>query len=150
MDFDPERLRRHLEAVSKEPSTIAEADQQQARLHENRDMAIWWAALVVLARERKNRVSHLLALRQLASNLAEIDFDDLVYLTAYLLCNTVSLAAEYDHGGDTPATVSAIIGPDKMLMFEKFVATDGRSCPVCGFDEGMSDHPCKGDEGEQG
>lgn len=147
-DLDPERLRELLDSVSKEPAIIAGADQQQARLHAHRDLCIWWASLVLLARERKNRLAHLIAMQQLTLNLAQLEYDDLVYLATYLLCNTVSLVSAYEYDDDIPATVSAIVKPENMLALEKFIASDGQSCPVCGHDDGTAEHKCKGDPDE--
>lgn len=139
--LSPEELRRILDEQAQRPGIIAHLDQQQAALDANRNIGIWWAALLLLCAERDNESAKVMALHHMRQFLASRTEEELMALTAFLFADTMMRITEYENDCDLKATVARIAG-DRMPMFEKFVDTGGTSCPACGADEGWGDHDC--------
>jgi len=104
----------------------------------------------MLAEARGNNLVHGLCIASLRRMLSNLENVDLVILTSYLLHNSIFMIARYEEGGDIPATVSNMFKPGNMLVAEKFVATDGGSCPYCGHDEAFDEHECHDPAGTEG
>lgn len=141
MSFSPEELQRILDEQSQRPGVIAHLDQQQAALDANRNIGIWWAALLLLCAERKNESAKLMALHHMRLFLGSRSEEEIMAMTAFLLTDIMMRITEHEQGNDLAAAVAMVAG-DRMLMFEKFVASGGTSCPACGADEGWGDHDC--------
>lgn len=139
--MNPDELQRRLTEGSRNPAVVAHLDQQQAALDDNRDIGIWWAALMSLADNRENATAKAMALHNLRLFLASRREDELLALTSYLLVDAVWRSATHGHEGSVVAVVSEMVG-EQMVFFEKFVATSGASCPACGANKGWGDHDC--------
>lgn len=147
--YDPEELRQKIEEKVADVGVQAAIDQQQAQLDRNRDEGTWWAALMTLCQQRGQLAATAVAGHNLKLFLATRDPDDLVTLAAYLLHNTIHLISKYEEEYDLPLTVSKIVGTEHIMIFEKFAATQGVSCPECGNDDGWDGHPCIGDDEDE-
>lgn len=139
--MSPDELQRRLSEGAASPAVRAHLDQQQAALDDNRDIGTWWAALMALAETRGNESAKAMALHNLRLFLASRREDEMSALASYLLVDVVWRHAVAGHDSDIPAAVASMVG-DQMLFFEKFVATNGASCPACGADKGWGDHDC--------
>jgi REP element-mobilizing transposase RayT len=142
-EFDHEKLDKYLADQFAQPAVQAHLDQTAAQMVENRDEGLWWAALVALCNERNQMSASAVAGNNLRHFLEQLDARDLSILTSYLLHNTVHMVAKYECDDVVASAVSAIIGPHNMMIFEKFAATGGHTCPQCGTENWWNDHECK-------
>ena len=141
--FDADKVEEQLDEMLDNVAVQAHIDQQSAALDRLRDNGTWWAGLAMLGMERNDKVSTAIATQHLKQFLFDQPHDLLVILASYLLHNTINLVANHYEGGDIPAAISGIVGPDDFANFEKFVATSGASCPDCGHDDGWGEHDCR-------
>lgn len=140
----PDDIRQYLSDLETKPTFQAIADQRAAQLNETRREGTWLAVMALLAEVRNAEVPHAVALQNLKYYLHQLDHDGLVILTTYLLQNTVFIVSKYEDGGDMVKTILGMVGSEGMERLEKFVATEGQSCPSCGGDDGFSEHDCDG------
>lgn len=141
MTLSPEELQRRLNDGAASLAVQAHLDQQQAALDDNRDIGTWWAALMALADVRGNASAKAMALHNLRLFLGSRREDELLALSSYLLVDVVYRHAVQGFDSDIPAAVADMV-EGQMIFFEKFVASDGASCPACGADKGWGDHDC--------
>lgn len=131
-----------IEGMRNQPHAVAEMDQRQAAFNHHRDEVMWWASLSLLAEVRGNELVHGLCVASLRRMLTNMDETDLIILSSYMIHNTVYMISKYEDDGDIPHTLSKMFKPGNMLIAEKFIATDGGSCPHCGNDNAFDDHYC--------
>lgn len=141
MSLSPEDLQRIMDEQSRIPGIVAHLDQQQAALDTNRNIGLWCAALLLLCAEKGSEAAKLMALHQMRKFLVSRPEEEIMALTAFLFTDILVRISESEHGGDLMAAIARVAG-DNFSNFEKFAATDGASCHVCGADEGWGDHDC--------